>query len=249
MIFSDTVGLRPGRRAQFGCINQEENNTAEKDWRSTVKRRRGCSGGFSLPSIVQTFSRSQGQQHMLPTQHHAWADYQQQNDNNNAEVYQHVQPGEPLDSRTSHVVVSLEENVSKADMHIGDLVYFTNQRMVTDMNVYLEAVQAPFGPFLYISDAAILLQQLKRKPNKAAQFRGYLVSFAAAHGLNANLFDQWLDVVWAKDRRDMAAHPLELCAEDLSYLKGLITDPNSPIQHYAAAVDALVKVAERLGLK
>lgn len=159
-----------------------------------------------------------------------------------------MQPGDPIDSSNDHVVVSLEEDTNKADIHIGDLVYLTNQRMVTDLNDHLETMRAPFGPFVYISEAATLLQQLARKkPSKAAQFRGYLVSYTEAYGLNVSLFDQWMDVVWAKDRRDFAAHPLELRTKDLSYLKNLIATPNSPIQQYAVAVDALVKVAERLG--
>lgn len=202
-------------------------------------------------SVVRTFSHTQSMQVSFPPQHSSWADFQQQNDSNTAEVCQRVQPGQALNCNAGHVVVSLDDSsTSKADLHIGDLVYFTNKKMVTDLNSFLSNAEAPYGPYLYISDTASELQKLqKRKPNKAAQLRGYLETFASEQGLNASLFDQWFEVVWAKDRRDLAAHPLKQRTEDLSYLKGLIADPNSPLQCCAAAVEALVKVAERLGLK
>lgn len=191
-------------------------------------------------------------QQMLPTQHNACAGCQQQSANNNsAEVHHLMQSQQPLDTHIGHGVESHEGLCSKADLYIGNLVCLSNKRMTTDLDTYLDTMQAPFGPFAYISDAAIYLQQLKRKPHKAAkaaQLHGYLAAFSAAHGLDVKLFDQWMELVWAKDRRRFAAQPVELCAEHLSYLKGLIAAPNSPIQHYAAAVDALVKVAERLGL-
>jgi hypothetical protein len=175
---------------------------------------------------------------------------QRQNTNNESEVYQRVAPGEALSKTTSHVVLDLQDQgASKADMHIGDLVYYTNQRMVTDLNTFLKSQRAPFGPYQYISEVATKLQQLQHKPNKAAQLRGYLNDFAASQGFDEGMFDQWSEVVFAKDRRDWAAHPLKQRIEDLSFLRGLLSSPSSPIAHCSAAVDALVQVAGRLGLK
>lgn len=148
----------------------------------------------------------------------------------------------------------------RADMHVGDLVRLTNPVFADLLEQYLQNNQAPFGPFAYVSDAAIKLQQLRRagKEKVAGQLQRHLEGFAQDQGFSAAAFDQWWWVIRAKDRRDaMGPRPFKprstnhsiISDEDITFLKGLISDPTSPIAAYKDAVSALIKVAQASGLE
>lgn len=133
-------------------------------------------------------------------------------------------------------------------MHIRDLMYYTNQYMAPALNASLARQGAPYGGFTFISDAAQKLQKLRVKSaNRAAEFKGYLEAFAREEGFDVDAFDEWSKVVYAKERGDLAAHPLKLGGEDLCHLKQLAGDSASPIASYCHAVLALVTVAEKNG--
>jgi hypothetical protein len=138
--------------------------------------------------------------------------------------------------------------VSRVDMHIGDLVYLTNQQIVTELNQFLEQQDAPFGPFTYVSDASVRLKQLRRsKPLKAEALEAHLKSFAESSGYSLQAFEVWDKVIFMKDRRDLVAHhPIKLQSDDLSYVKVLIANPNSEIAPIKEAVQALLTSAEKL---
>ncbi|GFR50249.1 hypothetical protein Agub_g12435 [Astrephomene gubernaculifera] len=139
---------------------------------------------------------------------------------------------------------------TKADMHIADLMYLYDMDMVTALNIFFKKEKAPFGGFYHISDVTKELERLTaEKSNKAAELKGYLDSFAKQQGFSVKAFEEWRQVIYAKDRWDRLAQPLKTRTEDLTFLRSLINDAGSCIQPFKNAVLALVVTAEKKGLK
>lgn len=205
---------------------------------------------------VTTFYHMQGRQATLPASDASWSQHGCRNDNGTSDVYQRVQSGMPLDPTIDHVVVdySSDDSASKEDMHIGDLVYHTNEAITDQLNRLLRERDAEFGPFFFVSDASLQLLQLQRKKSskawtKATELRNYLEEVATSMGFKVEAFEQWGQVMKAKNRRDAASHPLKMRKEDLSFFKSLLAQPSSRITGYTQAVEALVVVAESKGLR
>ncbi|PNW74208.1 hypothetical protein CHLRE_13g589550v5 [Chlamydomonas reinhardtii] len=139
---------------------------------------------------------------------------------------------------------------SKIDLLIADLVYRVDEDLVKALNTFLLHEEAPFGGYYFVWDAAQELQRLTaKKSNKAAALKGFLGSFAQQYGFSVAAFEEWQEVMYAKNRRDHTGYPLETRTEDLTFLRGLMDKADSCIQPYKNAVFALVVAAEKMSLK